>query len=71
MEKKKKKIESQKYKMEALSREKAERMKQNLINLNAKTNILASQKITITKDCSKTSTIHKLLSQKQVFSIDA
>lgn len=70
MENKKKKIQYMRLIEEINNRQRADKMRKNLIELNAKSYLLINQKLDMSKDHSKTSKIKKLLDTKDEFTID-
>lgn len=70
MERKKKKIEKKKFNKEAESREKVEKIRENLMFLNAKSYLLISKNMDSIKSHCKTSKMQKLLAYRPEFSLN-
>lgn len=70
MESKKKKIMNMKLIEEIDNRQRADKMRKNLIELNAKSYLLINKNLDMSKDHSKTSKIKNLLDTKDEFTID-
>jgi len=70
MQQKKRKMEKQKLKEDIKSREEADRMKQNLRELSAKTYLLATKVVPAQKQHSQTSKLKKFVKSRPEFTLE-
>lgn len=70
MEKKKRKIEKQKFNQENENKEKADKIRENLMCLNAKSYLLVAKNMDSIKSHCKTSKMQKFLAYRPEFSLE-